>query len=375
MLIIFLIITEVFVRFVEIIEPSTCKFESSSILNHLSTSEKSNMCKEYNGIEYDRQSSILLLKPDQNGKYVNINSDGFRGQEFNFTDKDYRVFILGGSTLFGFVSTSDETTITGYLQEKLNKISFSKNIQVVNAGIGDATSIDELYYLKNTILDYNPDLVVMYDGYNDSVYFKESIISYEEIIGNTYFENHQLFIDKESKAGTGIIKILENMDYQTGLGVAIFIKDFSFNLNTSKIQDSNFNKTFELDEKKLRTLENNTITNWSNVCELGKIEGFQTVNMLQPMLGTSNRILHTEEIKNIQERTFADWGTYWKNVEINNDNVSTCDNIHDFRNIFDRQDEVLIYYDAGHTVDFGNEIIAVKMFEVLKPIIENDLKN
>ena len=374
MLLIVLIITEVFVRFVEIIEPQPCKIQTSSILSNLSTSELADMCHEYNHIEFDVQSPIRLLEPDQKGKFININSDGFRGQELDFKYEDYRIFLLGGSTMFGIISTSDKTTIQGYLQEKLNKISFSKNIKVVNAGIEGSISIDELYYLKNTILNYNPNLIVMYDGFNESLYFRGIVMPYEEFIKNTHLENRQLFLQNQSEVGTGIIKFFEKIDYQTALGIAAFLKDFSHNISTPKIQDSNFDRTNRLDEKKLATIENNTKTNWSKVCELGKTNGFQVVNILQPMLGTSDRILHPEEIEIMQTRGFPDWGLYWNNVEINNDRVSACENIHDFRNVFAGMDEVLLYFDRGHVVDFGNEIVAEQMFETLVPIIENDIK-
>ena len=52
-LLIVLIITEVFVRFVEIIKPPPCDLQSSSILSNLSTSELADICNEYNRIEFD----------------------------------------------------------------------------------------------------------------------------------------------------------------------------------------------------------------------------------------------------------------------------------------------------------------------------------
>ena len=49
---------------------------------------------------------------------VNINSLGFRGDEFSKIkpDRTYRILILGGSPMFGYGSTSDYTTIPGFMQ-------------------------------------------------------------------------------------------------------------------------------------------------------------------------------------------------------------------------------------------------------------------
>ena len=44
---------------------------------------------------------------------------GFRGTEFSEIKPSdtYRIFMIGGSTMFGAGATSDETTIPGYLQQ------------------------------------------------------------------------------------------------------------------------------------------------------------------------------------------------------------------------------------------------------------------
>ena len=80
-----LIVTETIVRYVEFIEPS-CMFSKSELYDMYSFSEKHEICKEYNSIEFDNTQPFSLLKSDQMGKYVNINSNGFRGSEINAND-------------------------------------------------------------------------------------------------------------------------------------------------------------------------------------------------------------------------------------------------------------------------------------------------
>jgi len=100
---------------------------------------------------------------------ININSLGFRGDEFSKIkpDRTYRIFMLGGSPMFGYGATSDETTIPGFMQKFLDKTDFGFDIEVINSGIQAADSSKELKLLKQKLVTFSPDLVIMYDGWND----------------------------------------------------------------------------------------------------------------------------------------------------------------------------------------------------------------
>ena len=106
---------------------------------------------------------------DPKGDTININSLGFRGNEFLKIKPDmtYRIFMLGGSPMFGYGASSDETTIPGYMQEFLNKTDFGFDIEVINSGVQAADSSKELKLLKQRLITFSPDLVIMYDGWND----------------------------------------------------------------------------------------------------------------------------------------------------------------------------------------------------------------
>ena len=109
------------------------------------------------------------LFADSKDDTININSLGFRGNEFFKIKPDmtYRIFMLGGSPMFGYGASSDETTIPGYMQEFLNKTDFGFDIEVINSGIQAADSSKELKLLKQRLVAFSPDLVIMYDGWND----------------------------------------------------------------------------------------------------------------------------------------------------------------------------------------------------------------
>ena len=100
---------------------------------------------------------------------ININSLGFRGDEFSEIkpDRTYRIFMLGSSPMFGYGATSDETTIPGFMQKFLGKTDFGFDIEVINSGVQAISSDTELELIKQKLITFSPDLIIIYDGWND----------------------------------------------------------------------------------------------------------------------------------------------------------------------------------------------------------------
>ncbi|CAI8181141.1 MAG: Uncharacterised protein [Candidatus Nitrosopelagicus brevis] len=155
-----------------------CEFEENEIFQTMSDDQKKQICFDL----YDVKTSGNLLVPNQKSETLSINSLGFRGDEISESkpENTFRIFMLGGSTMFGHGATSDDTTIPGYIQNMLEEKSHNYEIQVINAGIQGADSFDEVNILETKILQLNPDLVIIYDGWND---LREQN-SYQEISRN-----------------------------------------------------------------------------------------------------------------------------------------------------------------------------------------------
>ena len=124
---------------------------------------------------------------------LEFNSEGFRGEEFSKEKSSdvYRIFVVGGSTILG-AETSSETSIPSILQKMLEIKNPDKKIQVINAGISGGNSLTELELISSKIVNYNPDLIIMYDGWNDlSTDFPVlRIINHYEVICNLALENN-----------------------------------------------------------------------------------------------------------------------------------------------------------------------------------------
>lgn len=77
-----------------------------------------------------------------------------------------RIAVLGGSTVH--IGTRFDVTLPGALKRVLHDRIPHVDIEVINAGIISAISRQELIFLITTLVDYDLDMLVTYDGINDT---------------------------------------------------------------------------------------------------------------------------------------------------------------------------------------------------------------
>ena len=96
-----------------------CEFEENEIFQQMNDEKRRQLCVDL----YEIKTSGMELVPNQQSQSITINSLGFRGDDFSIekSNSSYRIFMLGGSTMFGHGATSDKTTIPGYTQEFFQK--------------------------------------------------------------------------------------------------------------------------------------------------------------------------------------------------------------------------------------------------------------
>jgi lysophospholipase L1-like esterase len=229
-----------------------CEFEENEIFTTMDNSKKRQLCIDL----YDIKTSGSQLIPNQNNDSIKINSEGFRGDNFSIVKPDgfYRIIMTGGSTMFGYGATSTETTIPGYFEALLQNDSKLYNVEVINAGIQGATSSTELELIKNKLIDYEPDLIIVYDGWNDlrSNYSSEYVLkNWNEMCQLSQENDFELMIFLQPIAGFGDKVLTEQeFDYaQNGQNYDGFpliesfqlYNEYAENLTTSK------NCNFEID--------------------------------------------------------------------------------------------------------------------------------
>tara|TARA_Y100000996_G_scaffold3016_1_gene2945 strand:+ start:245 stop:2239 length:1995 start_codon:yes stop_codon:yes gene_type:complete len=99
---------------------------------------------------------------------IRLNQYGFRGPEISIQKPDdtYRVFIVGSSVAFG-QHVLEENTISSHLQDSFDAHELEKKIEIINAGFGDAWSKTETKWIKENVSKFEPDLIIVLDGWTD----------------------------------------------------------------------------------------------------------------------------------------------------------------------------------------------------------------
>jgi len=92
----------------------------------------------------------------------------------------YRVIVLGGSTVMGDGSPRPSQNIVGMLRTVVRDQQITaadgRQVELINAGVDGYNSAQEYLYFVSRLIRLEPDLVVVYDGWNDSYVWTDSSI-------------------------------------------------------------------------------------------------------------------------------------------------------------------------------------------------------
>jgi lysophospholipase L1-like esterase len=146
-----------------------------------------NPLETYHHFGYERQPLLgFEMTPNVRNKYAagllttySTNSQGFRGtEEFGPKQRDeLRIVLLGESCVFGYGASGDGATIAGYLEQRLRARATDRPVTIVNAGHPGYTSYQILARLQLRVLELQPDVVVLYMGWND-LFFSSFTLPY-----------------------------------------------------------------------------------------------------------------------------------------------------------------------------------------------------
>jgi lysophospholipase L1-like esterase len=115
----------------------------------------------------------IALKPSSdyrdNDTAGHINALGMRGPERRAgkASGSIRVICVGGSTTFGAGILGDENTYPARLEAALREANPGADVEVWNAGVPGYTTAENVIYMSLRLVDFHPDLFVLYEGYND----------------------------------------------------------------------------------------------------------------------------------------------------------------------------------------------------------------
>jgi len=339
-----------------VIEICVDNLKKSEVGLNFSKNNFENICKNYSKLlsinTEDNYYAYLL--PDQKLDVVNVNGFGLRGTDiFQKQNDTYRIFMVGGSTTFGSKAPSDNDTIPKYLENILNS-KYDKKFEVVNAGIGGASSYTEINLINDRLLDLEPDMIIVYDGWND---LQNNYIPFDVKNASYSLDNHILM--KKIESIFYLPRAIQTIEHK--------ISSELFLLNTGKV-----NLGYSLTTEDTFALKSKSWSNrWNDFCL--NDYSFSTYIFLQPILGTGDKKLSNFEKELLDDPTVPPLSNFYHLMEKELSNITNC-NTHDLSRTFDNY-SIPIYFDYGHTFIDGNQIIANNIYERILPTVLEDLSN
>ena len=131
--------------------------------------------------EFDPYKNILPTRNYVDTRGITHNSVGFRRSSEVSVSKPpgtIRIFLMGASTAYGlgglwthieprFQVLRNEDTIDAYLERRLASQFPGAKVEVINAAITSTWTHHNLIYLLQSVMRYEPDMVLFLDGFND----------------------------------------------------------------------------------------------------------------------------------------------------------------------------------------------------------------
>ena len=169
---------------------NTCPYEENEMFSHLEKEQIESLCNENLNLTF---MNDRVLPTD--GETTSINSEGFRGVEFSpiKPNNTYRIVMIGGSTTFG-TGVFDNETVPFQLEQKFQSENSEFDVEVINAGLGGSWSKLEVDLIKNKIIDYDPNLLIVYDGANDALVEIGKILNHDPEASSELWKNRWIEI-------------------------------------------------------------------------------------------------------------------------------------------------------------------------------------
>lgn len=319
---------------------------------------------------YHDPNNKYLYVTDDNGFIVDVDEPPVALQKSVDT---YRVIVLGGSTVMGEGAPYPSQNLVGMLRKGVREReltgSTAKRVEFINAGVNAYNSAQEYLYFVSDLLRFKPDLVVVYDGWNDSDYDLPNYPS--PFRTHEHLKNTERLRRSDSIAGA-VSLVAANLTYSlidgnSRLGIIELpwraFRSLSLNGEHSESSPAPFDP---------RTIEYYRINHQAFLAIAD--DKLSVAIFLQPLVGIDNRELSAEErnswwypqiatelvnrskFYNGAHRVIADL----KERSGGKNNLCVADLSQTFNGVIET-----VYADSGHLTPSGNQIVAAQMLKEL----------
>lgn len=272
-----------------------------------------------------------------------VNSLGYLGAlpKMPKKKKEYRVFILGGSTL-----VYGRPPLPDLIQHKFNDKKM-EDVRIYNFGVASSNVHQDLVRLLMDVSRFSPDMVLMYGGGNELLH-PDPRPGYPH--GQLLIENNPLWKREVKDYPTFYL-----LAFGSHLLRYLFAKNFAdIFLQEGKLKAENGFRTPEWKSK----VEDLYLWALGQAALLCQAQGIKFFAVFQPMsyfkkdLSPSEQIFTQDRSYYLEMREHI-WQKYKK--------IQGQFELLNFNEVF-AQDHEQIFYDSIHVLDKGNELLAEKLF-------------
>jgi lysophospholipase L1-like esterase len=300
----------------------------------------------------------------------------------------FRVIMLGGSTVEGIGVSSPLESLPSKLQLLLEREfpHSSKRIEVINAGISGFSSDQEYLFLIADLLRYEPDLVIAYDGWNDAHLLRQAIAEGPRTgpyrTGSQASNENRVNASFSPSGSFGMfatIAAARTLEYWSHFATFRLVNS-SIRRITGRFERANDAARPAFRPEASVEAAHFYIENRERMLFTAKRSGFHFASFLQPIMGIDGKSYTATESRNA-----AHLHPQIANDQIEQERQVFYQTLRPLLGEFATANEVpgafcaadistssfagvadTVYYDSGHLVAKGNEIVAQRIFAELK---------
>jgi len=335
------------------------------------------------------------LRTDRHGFIHNGNESR---NLFEKDNKEFRVFILGGSTVAGTFVSSNKSTLASLLELEINRIFEASGVQrvarVINAGVGSYASSNSFSLFKWYILPLKPDYIIALDGTNDSINYLPGSGQIVELLRHDLAPYHLNIFQIYEKSFTlaGSLAQPMKMMGQYSAFISLLYKVITRTDRLKSILGIVEEDFEEKMEKTLPIIVEQYKRNILSTVALSKQFNLGVAYFMQPTLGSDtpnltageNKLLNTNHRSWHGQDYFKYKKKFWDQASRMVQNLGKDVNeervlVKDLTKLFTEKNKspnVDIFGDHVHYTDRGRQIIASEIIKNIKnSLIKSTLKN
>ncbi|MEW5820732.1 MAG: SGNH/GDSL hydrolase family protein [Cyanobacteriota bacterium] len=307
-------------------------------------------------------SYVYWRRQKVSGKHINIDKYGHRKTWKSDTkisnpvnQKEIKIFLLGGSTMWGEWARDDYT-----IPSELAKLLYNNRIKarVINLSESGYNSTQELIVLVNEIQKGNiPDIVIFYDGINDTF----SAIQSNKAGIPLNESNREKAFELEKNIYNLTTEYYKNLIKQLSIYKLILV------IKSKLVRPQSPDKFIyenTLSDEVVKTYSSNV-----NIIEnISNRYNFKLLFYWQPIIFRKDKLTTYEKIKAKDDYRFE---KFYKSVYEAVDKskvLNSNQNFYNLSKIFINKENT-VFIDVCHVTEEGNLIIAEKMYLDIKDVI------